>query len=146
MKGSPVKDAVARKMRLRRGISRGGKDEVDGDQAKILKGMKDVTRDNQESGGTGDQGNRVDSLKPRRWDETLERPPLDYSEFFEDDAKEKEGLFVWEVENFLPNPVEEAAIGKFYEADCYIVLHSTRDLETGGLVRQIFFWIGEKAT
>ncbi|XP_046402839.1 protein flightless-1 [Ischnura elegans] len=151
--GTPAKDAVARKLRLRRGISRGGtaggggRDEVDGDQAKILKGMKDVARDNIDAADSGrDQGNRVDSLKPRRWDEALERPPLDYSEFFEEEVKEREGLFVWEVENFLPSPVEEAAIGKFYEGDCYVVLRSTRDLETGGLNRQIFFWIGEKAT
>ncbi|XP_071453718.1 protein flightless-1 [Hetaerina americana] len=150
--GTPAKDAVARKMRLRRGISRGGtsgggRDEVDGDQAKILKGMKDVARDNVESADNArEHGNKVDSLKPRRWDEALERPPLDYSEFFEEEVKEREGLFLWEVENFLPSPVEEAAIGKFYEGDCYVVLRSTRDLETGGLNRQIFFWIGEKAT
>lgn len=32
------------------------------------------------------------------------------------------GLTVWQIENFVPVLVEEALHGKFYEADCYIVL------------------------
>lgn len=32
------------------------------------------------------------------------------------------GLCVWQIENFVPTLVDEAFHGKFYEADCYIVL------------------------
>lgn len=32
------------------------------------------------------------------------------------------GLTIWQIENFVPVLVEEAFHGKFYEADCYIVL------------------------
>lgn len=84
--------------------------------------------------------------RPKRWDETLEKPPIDYSELFDEDAGQMAGLTVWEIENFLPNQVEEVAHGKFYEGDCYIVLHTRLDDSTGSLHWQIYFWIGEKAT
>ena len=32
------------------------------------------------------------------------------------------GLTIWQIENFVPVLVEEDLHGKFYEADCYIVL------------------------
>lgn len=83
--------------------------------------------------------------RPKRWDETLEKPPLDYSEFFDEDAGQIPGLTIWEIENFLPNQIEEAAHGKFYEGDCYIVLRTSVD-DTGSLSWQIYFWIGDKAT
>jgi hypothetical protein len=83
--------------------------------------------------------------RPKRWDETLEKPPLDYSEFFDEDAGQIPGLTIWEIENFLPNQIEEAAHGKFYEGDCYIILKTYVD-DTGSLAWQIYFWIGDKAT
>ncbi|PSN45747.1 Protein flightless-1 [Blattella germanica] len=83
--------------------------------------------------------------RPKRWDETLEKPALDYSEFFDEDAGQIPGLTIWEIENFLPNQIEEAAHGKFYEGDCYIVLKTYID-DTGSLAWQIYFWIGDKAT
>lgn len=83
--------------------------------------------------------------RPKRWDETLEKPPLDYSEFFDQDAGQVPGLSVWEIENFLPNEIEEVAHGKFYEGDCYIVLKTEVD-DAGSLIWAIYFWIGEKAT
>lgn len=83
--------------------------------------------------------------RPKRWDETLEKPPLDYSEFFDGDAGQIPGLTIWEIENFLPNQIEEAAHGKFYEGDCYIVLRTSID-DTGSLSWHIYFWIGDKAT
>lgn len=58
----------------------------------------------------------------RRWDQGLEKPRLDYSEFFTEDVGQLPGLTIWQIENFLPVLVEEAFHGKFYEADCYIVL------------------------
>lgn len=75
------------------------------------------------------------------------------------------------MENFLPVQVDETFHGKFYEADCYIVLkvniccwkrivffslrkqHSTLSPVTqtflddnGALSWQIFYWIGQEAT
>lgn len=84
-------------------------------------------------------------FRPKRWDEALEKPPLDYSEFFDEDAGQIPGLSVWEIENFLPNEIEEVAHGKFYEGDCYIILKTGID-EGGSLTWAIYFWIGEKAT
>lgn len=83
--------------------------------------------------------------RPKRWDEALEKPPLDYSEFFDEDAGQIPGLSIWEIENFLPNEIEEVAHGKFYEGDCYIILKTGID-EGGSLTWAIYFWIGEKAT
>lgn len=60
--------------------------------------------------------------KVRRWDQGLEKPRLDYSEFFTEDVGQLPGLTIWQIENFVPVLVEEAFHGKFYEADCYIVL------------------------
>lgn len=83
--------------------------------------------------------------RPRKWVESLEKPPLDYSEFFEEDVGQMAGLTVWEIENFLPAPVDDSLHGSFYEADCYIVLKTTLD-DAGALSWKIYFWIGEKAT
>lgn len=41
--------------------------------------------------------------------------------------------------------VEEAAHGKFFQADCYIILKTSLD-DSGNIMWNIFFWIGEKAT
>lgn len=75
----------------------------------------------------------------------MEKPPLDLSEFFDEDAGQCVGLTIWEIENFLPNQIEEVAHGKFYEGDCYIVLQTTHDPQ-GQLNWNIYFWIGSKAT
>ncbi|XP_067011007.2 protein flightless-1 isoform X2 [Anabrus simplex] len=137
------KDPIARKMRLRRG-RRDQQEEADQDQAKILKGMKDIAKDKQNKQKNAEEI-KTESLKPKRWDETLEKPPLDYSEFFDEDAGQFPGITIWEIENFLPNQIEEAAHGKFYEGDCYIVLKTAVD-DSGSLTWEIYFWIGEKAT
>ncbi|XP_046745055.1 protein flightless-1 [Diprion similis] len=134
------KDVIARKLRLRR---RRDQEEADQDQAKILKGMKDIAKEKNKDKGSEDA--KAESLKPKRWDETLEKPPLDYSEIFDDDAGQIPGLAIWEIENFLPNQIDEVAHGKFYEGDCYIVLKTGVD-EQGSLAWSIYFWIGEKAT
>lgn len=133
------KDPIARKLRLRR---RRDQEEADQDQAKILKGMKDIAKDKNNKTA---EDVKVESLKPKRWDESLEKPPLDYSEFFDDDAGHVPGVAIWEIENFLPNRIEKAAHGKFYEGDCYIVLKTALD-DTESLTWEIYFWIGEKAT
>lgn len=74
-------DPVARKMRLRRRHRDGG--DPDEDQAKVLKGMKDVAKDKKSDTeakpGTPNAGNGEESsIKAKRWDEALEKPPLDY--------------------------------------------------------------------
>lgn len=65
---------------------------------------------------------KYSDLKSKRWDKNLEKPPLDYSEFFMEDVGQIPGVSVWQMENFLPVQVDEAFHGKFYEADCYIIL------------------------
>lgn len=137
---NPSKDPIARKMRLRRG--RRDHEEADQDQAKILKGMKDIAKEKNRS---IQEDTKAESLKPKRWDESLEKPPLDYSEIFEEDAGQVPGLTIWEIENFLPNRIDEVAYGKFYEGDCYIVLKTTLD-ENQSLSWEIYFWIGKKAS
>lgn len=133
------KDPIARKMRLRRG--RRDQEEADQDQAKILKGMKDIATNKQKTL----EDMKAESIKAKRWDEALEKPSLDYSEFFDEDDGQMPGLSIWEIENFLPNRIEEVAHGKFYEGDCYIVL-KTEEVVNSGLDWKIFFWIGEKAS
>lgn len=135
------KDPIARKIRLRRGP----RTDSDSDSAKILKGMKDVAKDRNSSSNICDDGGKPESLKPKRWDESLEKPPLDYSKFFEKDDGQIPGLTIWEIENFLPNKIDEVTHGKFYEGDCYIVLKTSLD-DLGQLTWEIYFWIGSHAT
>ena len=56
-----------------------------------------------------------------------------------------EGIACWEIENFLPVEVEEALIGKLYEADCYILLKTFID-DSGSLDWEIYYWIGNEAS
>ncbi|XP_030381429.1 protein flightless-1 [Scaptodrosophila lebanonensis] len=141
---STPKDATARKIRLRRGPRAEGGDQ---DAAKVLKGMKDVANDKQQADRSLNDvsDGRPESLKPKRWDESLEKPQLDYSKFFEKEDGQLPGLTIWEIENFLPNKIEEVVHGKFYEGDCYIVLKTKYD-ELGTLTWEIYFWIGNEAT
>ena len=140
-------DPVARKMRLRRRHRGAAGDDPDEDQAKVLKGMKDVAKGKRGKAGDKAEKDKAEEsvLKAKRWDEALEKPPLDYSEFFDEDVGQFPGLSVWEIENFYPKEIAEEAHGKFYEGDCYIVLSSFMD-ESGALDWKIYFWIGEKAT
>ncbi|XP_021572418.1 protein flightless-1 homolog [Carlito syrichta] len=138
--GSGPKDPLARKMRLRR-----RKDSAQDDQAKqVLKGMSDVA---QEKNKKQEEGVDVGTPggKARRWDQGLEKPRLDYSEFFAEDVGQLPGLTIWQIENFVPVLVEEALHSKFYEADCYIVLKTFLD-DSGSLNWKIYYWIGGEAT
>ncbi|XP_041979450.1 protein flightless-1 [Aricia agestis] len=128
-------DPIARKLRLRRGRP----EPEQKDSALILKGMQEQANT---QNGLSDQPNS--ELKPKRWDESLEKPPLDYSEFFDEETGQTPGLLIWEIENFVPAPVDEVAYGKFFEGDCYIILKTTED--QGQLSWDIHFWIGSKAT
>ncbi|XP_022317949.2 protein flightless-1 homolog isoform X3 [Crassostrea virginica] len=142
---SPVhkSDPVARKLRLRR--------RRDGQESeKVLKGMRDVAKDKEHMPNLEEEVREPlkgfrDVLRPKKWNEHLQKPQLDYSEIFDEDVGQIPGITCWEIENFLPNPVDEAMNGKFYEADCYIVLKTFID-DTNSINWQIWFWIGERAT
>ncbi|XP_060578939.1 protein flightless-1 homolog isoform X2 [Ruditapes philippinarum] len=134
----PSKDPVARKLRLRR---RRGKD----DSEKVLAGLKDVAKEKDSVEKEHQEEEEMKKLRPKKWNEHLERPHLDYSDIFEEEVGQIPGVSCWEIENFLPNQVEEALIGKFYEADCYIILKTFID-DSNSLNWQIYFWIGALAT
>jgi len=55
------------------------------------------------------------------------------------------GIVCYEIEKFLPSPVDVALNGKFYEGDCYVVLKTFID-DTNSLNWSIYFWIGSQAT
>jgi len=134
-----VKDPVARLKRLRRRRGDGG--EADEDQRKVLKGMTDVAKDRE----VGLVDEAAESIKAKRWDEVLEKPALDYSEFFDMDVGSLTGITMWEIENFYPAQVEEEVHGKLFEGDCYIILHTFLD-PNQSLDWKIYFWIGEKSS
>ncbi|KAG9511081.1 Protein flightless-1, partial [Fragariocoptes setiger] len=135
------RDPLARKLRLRRRAH----DDVDQEtnQAKVLKGMSDLAKEKETL--ANHQTDFLDGdLKPKRWDENLEKPELDYSEFFEPTTGQLQGLTVWEIENFRPVMVDSNLHGKFYDADCYIILNTTVD-ENTSLHWSIYYWIGNEA-
>ncbi|KAK1877460.1 Protein flightless-1 like [Dissostichus eleginoides] len=121
------------------------RDPLDDQAKQVLKGMSDVAqeRNNLESTESGEL--KYADLKVRRWDKSLEKPALDYSEFFMEDVGQVPGVSVWQIENFIPLQVDEAFHSKFYEADSYIILKTFLD-ENGQLNWQIFYWIGQDAT
>ncbi|PFX31861.1 Protein flightless-1-like [Stylophora pistillata] len=139
----PNKDAYARKMRMR-----GRRYQS---QSEELKGMVEDAEEKKVSGKNKKLGKKQDSdepeklLKGRKWNEALVKPNLDYHDFFNDDTGQEPGLVVWQIENFLPVSVDELFYGKFYEADCYIVLKTSFD-DTDQLFWQIFYWIGKEAS
>ncbi|XP_050823815.1 protein flightless-1 homolog isoform X2 [Gopherus flavomarginatus] len=139
--GSGTKDPTARKMRLRRRKDSAAQD----DQAKqVLKGMSDVAQEkNKKLEENGDM--KYTDPKTRRWDQSLEKPQLSYSDFFTEDVGQIPGVSVWQIENFVPTLVDEAFNGKFYEADCYIVLKTFLD-DSSSLTWEIYYWIGQEAT
>ena len=139
-----VKDATARKRRLRMRQKEKSDEDAETKQAKVLKGMSELVKEKEK---LMERENRQmeANLKPKRWDEALERPPLDYSDFFDPDAGQTQGLTVYEIENFLPNEVDSALHGKFYEGDCYIILQTILD-EKENFDYRIYYWIGAEAS
>ncbi|XP_061404847.1 protein flightless-1 homolog [Lethenteron reissneri] len=140
--GGSTKDVIARKMRLRRPL-----DSTEEDQAKqVLQGMTDVAQEksrrmDQEMGELG-----CSDLKARRWDEGLEKPQIDYSNLFIEGVGGRPGVEMWQIDNFYPTPVDDNMHGKFYEADCYIVLKTFSSREVSDQAWQIFYWIGSECT
>ena len=137
-----IKDPIARKLRLRRRA----KDDVehDSNQAKVLRGMKDLVMEKENLANNQSDFLEPD-LKPKRWDEILEKPPIDYSDFFDETTGQIQGLTIWEIENFCPVLMDSSLYGKFFDADCYIVL-STQIDENLSLNWKIFYWIGKKCS
>eukprot|EP00051_Salpingoeca_urceolata_P014250 m.181064 g.181064 ORF g.181064 m.181064 type:complete len:1330 (+) comp18028_c0_seq2:308-4297(+) len=139
LKMSPTrkKDTPKRKARM----SAQGSD----DGQKIMQGLKDIAaqpKPRDDMTAILEQNSPPKQAKPaKKWAAGLSRPDIDYGEVFEDDVGDNLGLTVWRMENFLPCiiPVEEH--GRFYECDCYIVLSTTDDEDTG-TGHEIYFWIG----
>ncbi|XP_068672970.1 protein flightless-1 homolog [Montipora foliosa] len=137
------KDSYARKMRMR------GRRHHS--QAEDLKGMVEDAEEKKATGKNKKLGKRqsIDEpekmLKGRKWNESLVKPNLNYHDFFNEETGQEPGLTVWQIENFLPVAVDELFYGKFYEADCYIVLKTSFD-DTDQLDWQIFYWIGKEAS
>ncbi|XP_015752858.1 PREDICTED: protein flightless-1 homolog [Acropora digitifera] len=137
------KDAYARKMRMRGRRQHGQPDD--------LKGMVEDAEEKKATGKNKKLVSRQSSdepeklLKGRKWNESLVKPNLNYQDFFHGDVGQEPGLTVWQIENFLPVAVDELFYGKFYEADCYIVLKTSFD-DTDQLDWQIFYWIGKEAS
>jgi len=55
------------------------------------------------------------------------------------------GLFVWRVEKFQLHAVPEDTVGKFFDGDAYVVLHSVKN-SSGQLIHSIFFWLGDECS
>ena len=68
--------------------------------------MKDVAKDKEMK----QMEANAESIKAKRWDEALEKPPLDYSEFFDEDVGQFPGITIWEIENFYPSQVRYSII------------------------------------
>jgi hypothetical protein len=116
--------------------------ESDLDKARILKKLERIFGDKNKMKTTV-QVNEEPS-EPNRWDEMHDKPLLDYSEFFDNDAGQCPGVTIWVIEDLVPNKIEEEAHGQFHKGDCYLILKTS--VATGSLAWQIHFWIGDKAT
>ena len=45
--------------------------------------------------------------RPKSWMDALERPQLDYTDFFTSECGQEAGNIIWQIENFIPIQVEE---------------------------------------
>ncbi|CAF2532295.1 unnamed protein product [Rotaria sp. Silwood2] len=119
-----------------------------GSSETVLRGMRETAkRKHALDSNMSNNGHYNDNeeIAGRRWDEQIERPQLNYSEFFDEAIGHIAGITCWEIENFLPKQLERQLNGTFYTGDCYIILHTTVEL-SGNLDWNIFFWIGQDAT
>lgn len=135
-----VKDPIARKLRL---VRRAKEKTNESETSKVLKGMTDLAKEHEKINNKLYEDEQ--NLKPRRLLDSLEKPLLDYSDFFEDDVGQYPGLMIWEIDNLVPSRLEELLYGKFYEADCYIILR-TFENQNQNLDWDIFFLIGSRSS
>lgn len=135
------KDPIARRHRLRR------RREADSQAQKVLKGMTDVaTERNNTDQAEEEAENAILVHSKKKWNEQLEKPDINYNEIFSEEIGQFPGLTLWQIENFYPVMVEDSSYhGKFYEADCYIVLKTIMG-EKGDLSWEIFYWIGQDSS
>lgn len=133
------KDHHGRRHRLRRPKA------DDAKTAQVLQGLSDVSGQKRKMSvsTTQEEDSHAALIRSsKRWDEQLQKPDINYGAIFTDDIGQYPGLSIWQIENFYPVFVEDHALyGKFYEADCYIVLQTNMD-DSGNLSWQIFYWIG----
>jgi Leucine-rich repeat (LRR) protein len=142
----PIKDPIARKKRLK--LLKQSVNE--NESSKVLKGMRDVAETKKSTRLAFSSNNKNDAnnalIRGKKWDEQLEKPKLDYSDFFDDDVGHEEGIQCFEIEKFLPNPLDQDLNGTFFDGDCYIILKTFRDNDTGSLNWKIYYWIGMHAS
>lgn len=140
-----AKDALSR----RKDFIRRRKQQADQQGAdKVIKGMSKIAgagaalKERQE-----EEEKEIEARSTVNWKKNLEkhRKKIDYSDIFDEEVGQDEGLWVWEIENFYPSVLDDAYHGQFYDADCYLVLKTNRDL-SGHLDHQIYYWLGEHAT
>eukprot|EP00053_Salpingoeca_punica_P019261 m.193614 g.193614 ORF g.193614 m.193614 type:complete len:1373 (+) comp17602_c1_seq5:88-4206(+) len=126
------------------------------EQAKVLKGLKTLTEnlDNKSDATGGGSDTQMEQAfgpgpapppMPKKWADSLTKPQLDYSDLFDESIKKKLGITVWRMENFLPAPIQTIEYGKFYEADCYIIMENRVDPD-GNHIFVIHFWIGHESS
>ncbi|UXI14718.1 leucine-rich repeat protein [Sarcoptes scabiei] len=137
-----TKDPIARKLRLVRRAK-----EKTNESEKVLKAMTELAKDNVNNDHNLSLNfyENETNLKPKKWEESLEKPSLDYSDFFDEDVGQFNGLLIWEIDNFYPNRLDESLHGKFYEADCYIILR-TFEKENENPDWDIYYWIGSETS
>uniref|UniRef100_H2ZPM4 Gelsolin-like domain-containing protein n=1 Tax=Ciona savignyi TaxID=51511 RepID=H2ZPM4_CIOSA len=136
-----TKDHVARRLRLRR-----RHEAADSKAQKVLQGMSDVAHDKNLATETQEEANSEIVKAGKKWDESLNKPDLDYSEIFCEEIGIFPGLTIWQIENFYPVQIEDVTYhGKFYVADCYIILHTKTDA-SGTLSWEIYYWIGQDSS
>lgn len=56
------------------------------------------------------------------------------------------GTWVWRIESFQVVPWDKKNYGQFYAGDSYIVLHAEKEPETDKIIKNIYFWLGEKTS
>lgn len=54
------------------------------------------------------------------------KPRIDYSDVFDEDVGQEDGMWVWQIENFYPTILDPSFHGHFYEADAYLILRTTK--------------------
>lgn len=119
-----------------------------GSSETVLRGMRETAkRKNALDSAMNSNGlhSHDEEIAGRRWDEQIERPQLNYTEFFDDAIGHVSGITCWEIENFLPKQLEHQLNGTFYTGDCYIILNTIVEL-AGTTDWNIYFWIGQDAT
>uniref|UniRef100_A0A914HBG3 Gelsolin-like domain-containing protein n=1 Tax=Globodera rostochiensis TaxID=31243 RepID=A0A914HBG3_GLORO len=144
---SPGKTSQRDFMQRKKDFIRRRRCQADQDSAsKVIQGMSKVAKDAHEQNPLMETEDA--HLRPTiGWKEKMEqqKPRLDYSDVFDASTGSTAGLWVWEIENFYPLLVDPGFHGQFYEADCYLVLKTTRET-SGSLTHAIYYWIGEKTS